>query len=56
MINQQMKNKSNKQFIKELMEHLKSKKYYKDTIPEKKRAIIRAYFEKHEYEKRKKLH
>ena len=28
----------------------------KDIIPEKKRAIIRAYFEKHEYQKRKKLH
>ena len=45
-----------KEFKKELMEHLKLKKYYKDIIPEKKRAIIRAYFEKHEYVKRKKLH
>ena len=51
-----MKNKSNKQFTKELIEHLKLKKYYKDIIPEKKLAIIRPYFEKHEYEKRKKLH
>ncbi len=51
-----MKPKDRKQFTKELMEHLKLKKYYKDTIPEKKRAIIRAYFEKHIYEKTKKLH
>ena len=51
-----MKNKSNKQFTKELMEHLKLKKYNKDIIPEKIRAIIRANFEKHEYQKIKKLH
>ena len=51
-----MKRKIKEQFKKELMEHLKLKKYYKDIIPEKKRAIMRAYFEKHEYEKRKKLH
>jgi len=51
-----MKRKTEEQFKKELMEHLKLKKYYKDIIPEKKRAIIRAYFEKHEYQKRKKLH
>ena len=51
-----MKNKSNKQFTKELIEHLKLKKYYKGISPEEVRAIMRAYFEKHEYEKRKKLH
>ena len=45
-----------KEFKKELMEHLKLKKYYKDTSPEEVRAIMRAYFEKNEYEKRKKLH
>jgi hypothetical protein len=43
-------------FQKKLMDHLKLKKYYKYSIPEEKRAIIRAYFEKHEYQKRKKLH
>ena len=51
-----MKHKSRKQFEKELMDHLKLKKYYKDSIPEEKRAIMRAYFEKYEYEKRRKLH
>jgi hypothetical protein len=51
-----MKHKSKKQFEKELMDHLKLKKYYKDSIPEEKRAIMRAYFEKYEYEKRRKLH
>ena len=51
-----MKHKFKKQFEKELMGHLKLKKYYKDTSPEEKRAIMRAYFEKYEYEKRRKLH
>ena len=45
-----------KEFKKELMEHLKLKKYYKNIPPEEVRAIMRAYFEKNEYEKRKKLH
>ena len=51
-----MKNRIKEQFKKELMEHLKLKKYYKDVSPEERRAIMRAYFEKNEYEKRKKLH
>ena len=51
-----MKSKTEKEFKKELMEHLKLKKYYKGISPEEVRAIMRAYFEKHEYEKRKKLH
>ena len=51
-----MKSKIKEQFKKELMEHLKLKKYYKDISSEERRAIMRAYFEKNEYEKRKKLH
>lgn len=46
---------SQKQFEKELMEHIKLNNYYKDVIPEKRRAIMRAYFEKYVYEKKRKL-
>ena len=54
-----MKNKSKqmseKQFEKELMKHIRLNNYYKDISPEERRAIMRAYFEKYEYEKKKKL-
>jgi ABC-type transporter MlaC component len=50
-----MKHKSRKKFEKELMEHIKLNNYYKNISPEERRAIMRAYFEKYEYEKEKKL-
>jgi hypothetical protein len=50
-----VKRKSEKQFEKELMEHIKLNNYYKDISREERRTIMRAYFEKYEYEKEKKL-
>jgi hypothetical protein len=54
-----MKNKSKqiseKQFEKELMKHIKLNNYYKDISREERRAIMRAFFEKYEYEKKRKL-
>ena len=49
-----MKPKDKKQFEKELLNYIKSKKFYKN--PEEARAIMRATFEKRIYEKTKKLH
>ena len=49
-----MKRKTRKQFEKELMKYIKSKEFYKN--PQEARAIMRATFEKHLYEKTRKLH
>ena len=47
-----MKRKTEGQFRKELMNHIIRKKL----PPQEARAVMRAYIEKHLYEKTKKLH
>jgi len=49
-----MKRKTEKQFEKELIDYIKSKKFYKN--PQEARVIMRAFFEKRIYEKTRKLH
>ena len=49
-----MKRKTEKQFEKELIEHLMTKKLYKN--PKEARELFRACIEKRIYEKTKKLH
>ena len=49
-----MKRKTEKQFERELINYIKSKKFYKN--PQEARAIMRAFFEKRIYEKTRKLH
>lgn len=51
---QTMKRKTEKQFEKELIDYIKSKKFYKN--PQEARVIMRAFFEKRIYEKTRKLH